>query len=319
MTTFSSGISRWYDDEQIEKIYVGYRGSIAHGMYVPANDPKHIDDIDTMGVYIAPVDHYLGIIRVPTTIEKKDSPPYDEVYYELQHFISLLLKGNPNVLSLLWIDETDILLKEEAGILLRAERDIFLSQAIYSSFAGYASGQLQKMELREPADLRFYLAVTHEARLRGIHPNKDGYLPEPGPQTNETKEVARWDNDKIRQVLKSYQKKGNNTGYLGDKRKQLVLEHGYDCKNAAHCIRLLRMGAEVLRTGTLVVNRQKAGDAQELLDIKRGLWPLEKVKQHAEELFQQLKDTRETSVLPKEPNKTRANALTIEILKGRGF
>jgi hypothetical protein len=63
-------------------------------------------------------------------------------------------------------------------------------------------------------------------------------------------------------------------GY-GDKRKQLVLRHGYDSKNAAHLIRLLRMCVEFMKNGELVVSRP---DAAELLDIKAGKWTLEQVK-----------------------------------------
>ncbi|MEK6325118.1 MAG: hypothetical protein AABN33_26055 [Acidobacteriota bacterium] len=39
-------------------ILLGYRGSIAHNMYVPQHDPNSIDDKDLMGVYIAPIEHY---------------------------------------------------------------------------------------------------------------------------------------------------------------------------------------------------------------------------------------------------------------------
>jgi len=35
---------------------------------------------------------------------------------------------------------------------------------------------------------------------------------------------------------------GAYQGYMGDKRKKLVSKYGYDCKNAAHLIRLLNMG-----------------------------------------------------------------------------
>ena len=58
---------------------------------------------------------------------------------------------------------------------------------------------------------------------------------------------------------------------------------GYDAKNAAHLIRLLRMGIEFLTEGTMYVERV---DGPELLTIKRGEWPLEKVKAEAERLFQ---------------------------------
>src|SRR5438034_11575629 len=44
-------------------ILLGYRGSIAHNMYVPQHDPNSIDDKDLMGVYVAPVQHYLGFGR----------------------------------------------------------------------------------------------------------------------------------------------------------------------------------------------------------------------------------------------------------------
>jgi predicted nucleotidyltransferase len=47
-------------------------------------------------------------------------------------------------------------------------------------------------------------------------------------------------------------------GYMGDKRKALVERHGYDTKNAAHLIRLLRMGIEFLRDGELNVQRHDA-------------------------------------------------------------
>ena len=44
-------------------ILLCYRGSIAHNMYVPQHDPNSIDDKDLMGVFVAPVEHYLGFGR----------------------------------------------------------------------------------------------------------------------------------------------------------------------------------------------------------------------------------------------------------------
>src|SRR6185369_17173804 len=71
-------------------------------------------------------------------------------------------------------------------------------------------------------------------------------------------------------------------GYMGDKRRGLVERFGYDTKNAAHLIRILRMGIEFLTEGTLYVERE---DKQELLNIKQGLWTLDEVKAEAERLF----------------------------------
>jgi hypothetical protein len=88
-------------------------------------------------------------------------------------------------------------------------------------------------------------------------------------------------------------------GYMGDKRKALVERHGYDAKNAAHLIRLLRMGIEFLRDGEMTVLRY---DAPELLAIKHGEWSLEKIKTEAERLFRRAEDAYDCSTLPARPD-----------------
>jgi hypothetical protein len=40
---------------------LGYRGSIAHGMYIPSSDQDSIDDVDLMGIVIASEPHYFGL------------------------------------------------------------------------------------------------------------------------------------------------------------------------------------------------------------------------------------------------------------------
>jgi hypothetical protein len=109
--------------------------------------------------------------------------------------------------------------------------------------------------------------------------------------------------------------RGAFSGYMGDKRKQLVLEHGFDTKNAAHCVRLLRMCKEFLQTGHMEVYR--TSDAQELLDIKKGKWPLDQVKALAEQLFAEIKVARDTSPLPDGPNRKEAEQLLMDMIHGR--
>src|SRR6266851_1724128 len=86
---------------------------------------------------------------------------------------------------------------------------------------------------------------------------------------------------------------------------------GYDAKNAAHLIRLLRMGIEFLTEGKMYVER---ADGPELLEIKRGAWPLEKVKAEAERLFQLAQEAYVRSPLPPEPDRTRAERLCVEMI-----
>lgn len=98
---------------------------------------------------------------------------------------------------------------------------------------------------------------------------------------------------------------------MGQKRRELVRRVGYDAKNAAHLIRLLRMGIEFLTEGTMHVER---ADAPELLEIKRGAWPLERVKSEAERLFQLSQEAYVRSSLPSEPDRDRAERLCVEMI-----
>lgn len=101
-------------------------------------------------------------------------------------------------------------------------------------------------------------------------------------------------------------------GYMGEKRKKLVEKFGYDVKNGAHLIRLLRMSIEFLTDGELRVHRE---DASELKDIKQGKWSLEKVKREAEALFALAREANIKSPLPPQPDYDRAEQLLIDIIK----
>ncbi len=289
-----------------------YRGSIAHNLYVPKSDPTHIDDVDLLGGVIAGRECYLGLRQWGSrgTKEHKQGQ-YDVVLYEIRKLLSLLLQGNPNVLGTLWVHPQHVIHASEAGRRLIAARSFFVGKHVYKPFTGYAAAQLAKMESREPAALREYLDVTAELKYRGIHPNHKGEhvpLPDGHPV-----QYGDWSAQKLIQRLRTYQKKGENIGYMGEKRKRLVLEHGYDTKNAAHLIRLLRMGAEFLATGEMLVYR--TDDRQELLDIKAGKWSLEEVKTEAERGFAACKEALAKSTLPEKPNRDRAEALLVETLE----
>jgi len=132
-------------------ILLGYRGSIAHNMYIPNSDPNSIDDVDIMGVFLAPENFYIGLGQHKSSQTKEikkeiDGIMWDCVYYELRKFVKLLLKGNPNVLSLLWVKPEHYLLISEFGRMLLENRKSFLGKkALYDSFTGYANGQLKRM------------------------------------------------------------------------------------------------------------------------------------------------------------------------------
>jgi uncharacterized protein len=233
-------------------IVAGYRGSIAHNMYIPNTDPNSIDDIDIMGVYIADRRYYIGLRQKKYgNVIEKFIDKYDVVHYELQHFVNLLIKSNPNVLSLLWLEPNLYLKNTIYGQQLLENRNLFVSKGAYEAFTGYAYSQLKRM--------------THF----------------------------------------------KCEGYMGEKRKGLVEKYGYDCKNAAHCIRLLKMGMEYLSTGELKVSRP---DAPLLLEIKTGQWTLEQVQKEAERLFKLADEAFIRSTIPTRPDVDRIEGIVMEIL-----
>ena len=64
----------------------------------------------------------------------------------LAKFVRLALANNPNMLDILWADETDVLFVDGYGEALRAARNLFLSRKVAQTYAGYADDQLKRME-----------------------------------------------------------------------------------------------------------------------------------------------------------------------------
>jgi predicted nucleotidyltransferase len=131
------------DPEKLLKEYdlyefVVYRcivGSEAHGL------SREDSDIDRRGVYLPPADLHWSLYGVP---EQLESPETEEVYWELQKFLVLALKANPNVLECLYtpLVETKTSLAEE----LLAMRDAFLSRLVYQTYNGYVMSQFKRLE-----------------------------------------------------------------------------------------------------------------------------------------------------------------------------
>lgn len=232
-------------DLLIRTILLGYRGSTVHGTYIPK---QGIDDKDVMGICVPPKEFYFGL-RNYEQYEKFEGE-WDVVIYSLQKYIRLLLKNNPNVMSLLWLPDKYYIYRTAYGNRLIENRDLFSSKLAYKSFCGYAYGQLHRM--------------TH----------------------------------------------GAHKGYMGEKRKKLVEKFGYDCKNASHLIMLLKMGIEFLTTGQLQTDRP---EKHQLIEIKKGLWTLEQVKQLSDKLFNNLEQAYINSKLKDKPNSKKINDLLMGI------
>lgn len=269
-----------------KQIFYGLRGSHSHGTYIPPEDENGTDDIDYCGVYFAPTDHYIGITRYPETVERMEGHS-DIVMYEFLHFVRLLLKNNPNVLTWLWLTPEHITLQTYEWEAIVGVRERFLSKLTYNTFTGYSYSQLKKMERMSPEEAERYSWLLLQIEAAGFRADKMA------PESNKT--VREW------QQEYNTLKKKFLSGFMGDKRRQKVLKYGYDVKAASHLIRLLRMQVEILKDGIVLVDRT-GWDADELTAIKRGEWSLERVKAEADQLFERGRAAVKASRLPDKPD-----------------
>lgn len=283
-----------------------YVGSHSHGTYVPPTDPDAIDDTDLMAVLIPPRQYITGLDSFEGWNAQWEE--LDVVVYSFHKFARLLLKSNPNVLGTLWLRPQDYLIQRPAWVRLIEERHLFATRGAHAAFAGYANGQLERMVSYSPAIQEEIDGL--QAKLEACGWTLQDVMdkrPVPMPYGGTTPAEANAWADRLRYLRAKY-----HAAYMGEKRRGLVVRHGYDTKNAAHLIRLLKMCVGFLKTGEMEVYRTT--DAAQIMEIKRGEWPLENVKAYAEALFAEAKVARDDSQLPYQIDFRAVSDLVVDIV-----
>jgi uncharacterized protein len=184
-------------------IYRCVIGSRAYGL-----DDDH-SDTDRRGIYLPTAEMHWSLYGVPEQLEDDAA---QEAYWELQKFIVLALKANPNVLECLYSP-----LVEHATPLaleLLEMRDAFLSKLVFQTYSGYVASQFKKMQtdIRNQGRVK-WKHVMHLIRLlmAGIDCLRSGTL---------TIEVAAQQRDHLLAI-----KRGEVTfGEADAWRKQLQIE-----------------------------------------------------------------------------------------------
>ncbi len=150
-------------------IYRCIVGSRAYGL------DNEESDIDRRGIYLPPAEMHWSLYGVPEQLENQAT---EECYWEIQKFIVLALKANPNILECLYtplIEEITPLAQE-----LLDMREIFLSKLVYQTFNGYVLSQFQKMnrDLRNKGKVKPKHAM-HLIRLllSGTQVLREGFVP----------------------------------------------------------------------------------------------------------------------------------------------
>ena len=144
-----------FEDWQPFIIYRCVVGSQAFGL---SGDDS---DVDRRGIYLPPAELHWSLYGVPDQIENNDT---QEAYWELQKFLVMALKANPNILECLHtplVEHATPLAQE-----LVAHRKLFLSKLIYQTYNGYVMSQFKKLEqdLRARGEIKWKHAM-HLMRL----------------------------------------------------------------------------------------------------------------------------------------------------------
>jgi predicted nucleotidyltransferase len=149
-------------------IYRCVIGSRAYGL------DSDESDTDRRGIYLPPADLQWSLYGVPEQLENDEN---QEAYWELQKFLVMALKANPNILECLYtpiVEHVTPLAQE-----LLDMRSTFLSRVVYQTYNGYVMSQFKRMQ----ADIRNHgqvkwKHVMHLIRLllSGIHVLREGYV-----------------------------------------------------------------------------------------------------------------------------------------------
>lgn len=315
-------------------------GSHAYGLNTPDSDE------DYKGVCIPPKEAYLGFTQKFEQHEHMGSKSdgVDTVVFALNKFAALAVDCNPNIIEILFVDDSDVVKVDRFGEQLRAMRDSFLSKKARHTFSGYAHAQLKRIKthrkwLLDPpqcAPMRsdFGLSATSKVSkselgafdsLLDLQTIDDAALATPIQQAVAIGLIAQ---DKLGVELpkdvvtlftreKAYRAAETHYAqYLNWKRtrnpKRAALEEkfGFDTKHACHLIRLMRMSKEILALCNVFVKRP---DRDELLAIRRGERSYDSIIEEAERLDVECAALYDTSTLRREPNRAAIDKFVVQL------
>lgn len=181
-------------------------------------------------------------------------------------------------------------------------KDNFLGELddVYSNYIMPIFNRFIKPDFRPLALEYLQVGVKSQANtLKALGPSyiKDEYL---DAATNELKfysAEAEWSQ------YQAWLKNRNKA------RAELELKYGYDCKCAAHLVRLIRMCKEILETGKINVDRTNI-DAEELKAIRfNGIWSFQDLKAYAKKIDDDCGELYNNSTIQRFPDMEKIKVL----------
>ncbi len=308
-------------------------GSRAYGLHRPGSD------VDLRGVAVPPARFFHGYRY---RFEQADAPDEMSVFadllrpeeqvaiaethlegsvYNLVKLVRLASEANPNILDVLFCRDEEVRFATPVGHTLRAHRALFLSARCARSFGGYATAQIKRIRghrswltdppTHQPTRGEFGLPeVTTLSRDQLKAAEVTGGL---GLSPEVMDVVVR--ERRYHGAMNTWRRYRTWQRERNPERAALEAAHGYDTKHGAHLVRLLRMGLEIVRTGGVHVWRGDR-DRDELLAIRAGAWPYERLVAWADDRHQELTAHLDRDVaVPAEPDHARLDAMCCALVE----
>ncbi|SET97820.1 DNA polymerase beta superfamily protein [Stigmatella erecta] len=282
-------------------------GSHAWGL---ANESS---DLDTRGVFGLPLPWHFGLTDKAKDLVSADG---SHTFWEFSKAVDQALRADPNTLEMLFVPSARAL--DVLGEWLLAEREAFVSKALFGSFGRYAMSQLDKLtrSQRLAGHRDFVLAWLCEEptpSLDEVARRLSAISPRTAPTPEDALLAAK---TYLKQLYRSLSDQGlieaNDFAALvryargGGQRPPTARE--LRPKNAYNLLRLVVLATGWLKEGVPTFEVSGAIKAR-LLDIKAGHVPLEEVLRDAEALAPELEEAHRTSPLPALPDHARADRL----------
>ncbi|OOM05881.1 nucleotidyltransferase domain-containing protein [Clostridium saccharobutylicum] len=299
-------------------IYLTLSGSIGYGTNLDNSD------IDLRGITIERKENMYGF----QSFEQFEDTETDTVIYGLKKFVSLALKGNPNILELLGTKDEHIIYMNKYGEVLRKNRELFLSKRIIYTFGNYATAQLRRLQNALARDeypqeeKEKHILNTINNQMNHFSSNytefQKGsiklYIDKSDKQEIETEILMDINIDKypLRDFISIYSEMSNIVrDYDKLNHRNRKKDEGKLLKHAMHLIRLLIMGTEILKTHEINTYREKEHDL--LMDIRKGKYSYDELFKLVELYDFNFKEASVKTTLPKEPDQAQVEELLISL------
>ena len=297
-------------------IYLTLSGSIGYGTNLDHSD------IDLRGVAIERKENIYGF----QNFEQFEDTETDTVIYGLKKFVSLALKGNPNILELLGTKDEHVIYMNKYGETLRKNKELFLSKRIINTFGNYATAQLRRLQnalARDDypkAEKEKHILATINSQMNHFSSNYTEfpkgsmklYIDNSNKQDKETEILMDIHIDKypLRDFVSIYSEMSNIVrDYDKLNHRNRKKDDGKLLKHAMHLIRLLIMGTEILNTHE--INTYRVEEHNLLMDIRKGKYSYDELFGLVELYDIKFKESSLKTTLPEEPNSKQVEELLI--------